>query len=235
MAATKETKIIDLSVIRTVITGFFFAGLGACMAFLFLATAALKPFQSVADFQDYLERIPDRQLLSGAYLKGGVSAGSIWQQKRGALLDGRSTQVELSADEINAWLAATFRQPSSTLKNNEKFGVLILPGLPNCFVDADLGLLINVPIKVAAFGSTNDCLLIIQGHFSLEPQVSFEVESMRVNHAAIPLQAGIGHYVMQMLLRAYSHTDEFVGFEKAWQRIDFVEIDKSVIRMELGR
>lgn len=83
MAATKETKIIDLSVIRTVITGFFFAGLGACMAFLFLATAALKPFQSVADFQDYLERIPDRQLLSGAYLKGGVSAGSIWQQKRG--------------------------------------------------------------------------------------------------------------------------------------------------------
>ena len=85
MAASKETKIIDLSVIGIVVTGFFFAGLGVCMAFLFLATVALKPYQSVADFQNYLERIPDRQLLSGAYLKGKVSAGSTWQQKRGAL------------------------------------------------------------------------------------------------------------------------------------------------------
>ena len=235
MAASKETKIIDLSVIGIVVTGFFFAGLGVCMAFLFLATVAFKPYQSVADFQNYLERIPDRQLLSGAYLKGKVSAGSTWQQKRGALLGGRSSQVELSADEINAWLAATFRQASTTLKNNEKFGVLILPGLPNCFVDAELGLLINVPFKVAAFGSTHECLLIIQGHFSSEPQVSFEVESMRVNHAVIPLQAGIGNYVMRMLLRAYSDTDEFADVEKAWQKVDFVEIDKSVIRMELGR
>ena len=58
---------------------------------------------------------------------------------------------------------------------------------------------------------------------------------MRVNHAVIPLQAGIGNYVMRMLLRAYSDTDEFADVEKAWQKVDFVEIDKSVIRMELTR
>ena len=166
MSAAKQLEEKDPSLAGVLLIGVILAGLGAFLGFLFLASVAPKSFKSVADLQNYLEKNPEPKLLDRSYFEGPRSSGRSWEQKRDALLNGSATTVELSAGEINAWMAAKFRKPSSAPTGEDDSGIMIIPGVPNFFIDATEGVFLNLPTEVTIYGSMNNCLIIAQGHFS---------------------------------------------------------------------
>jgi hypothetical protein len=186
----------------------------------------------VADLNAYLEKTPELQLLDRSYFKGPVSSSRSWEQKREVLLNGSATTVELTAGEINAWMSAKFRKPSAAAAGDEA-GIVILPGVPNFFIDAAAGFFLNLPTEVSIYGSTHDRIIIAQGSFSAGPQVQFQISALRVNDAAVPVIAGLGKQLLQALLQAYSQTDEFVACQQAWEKVESVELVADTMRLKL--
>jgi hypothetical protein len=237
MSATKQPEEKDSSLAGIVFIGIILAGLGAFLGFLFLASVAPTSYKSVAALQAHLEKNPAPKLLERSYFEGPISRDGSWEQKRDAFLNGSDTTVELSAGEINAWLSAKFRQPSSAAPagDEEEADILVLPGVPNCFIDADEGFFLNLPTEVTIYGSAHDCLIVAQGHFSAAPQAAFQLDALHANDAAIPLLGGLGDQLVGALLQAYSLTDEFVVFQEAWKKVESVELVADTIRLKLRK
>jgi hypothetical protein len=148
-------------------------------------------------------------------------------------LNGSATTVELTAGEINAWMSAKFRKPSAAAAAGDEAGIVILPGVPNFFIDAAAGFFLNLPTEVSIYGSTHDRIIIAQGSFSAGPQVQFQISALRVNDAAVPVIAGLGKQLLQALLQAYSQTDEFVACQQAWEKVESVELVADTMRLKL--
>ena len=130
-------------------------------------------------------------------------------------------------------MAAKFNKPSAARTDEDASGIVILPGVPNFFIDASAGVSLNLPTEVTIYGRTYHCLMIAPGHFSSGPQVEFQLDSLRVNAAAIPVLGGLGEQLLGALLQAYSQTDEFVAFQQAWQKVESVELVADSIRLKL--
>lgn len=233
MSATKTPKEEGPTLAGVFISAIIVALIGAFLGFLFLASESPTSFKSVADLKDHLEKNPDTKLLDVTYFDGPISRSRSWEQKREALLNGSATTVELSAGEINAWMSAKFRKPSAAPSDDDEAGIVILPGVPNFFIDASEGVFLNLPTEVTIYGDMHDCMMIAQGHFSEGSRVSFEMDSLRVNDAAIPVFGGLGKQVVETLLQAYSETDEFIAFQKAWEKVESVELVADTIRLKL--
>ncbi len=236
MSAAKQSEEKDPSLAGIIFIGVILASLGAFLGFLFLASVAPKSYKSAAELQDYLEKNPEPKLLEQSYFEGPISRSRSWEKKREVLLNGSDTMVELSAAEINAWMSAKFRQPSSSAPAGEKASdILILPGVPNFFIDAAEGVFLNLPTEVTIYGSAHDCLIVAQGHFAAGPQAVFQLDALRANDAAIPLLGGLGDQLVGALLQAYSQTDEFAAFQAAWQKVESVELVADTIRLKLRK
>ena len=233
MSAAKKQKEEGPSLSGVVVSAILLALIGAFLGFLLLASVPPKSFKSVADLNDYLEKNPEAKLLDVSYFEGPVSRDRSWEQKREALLNGSATTVELTAAEINAWMSAKFRKPSAAPAGEDEAGIVILPGVPNFFIDASEGVFLNLPTKVTIYGSAHDCMMIAQGHFSAGSQAEFQMDALRVNDAAIPVVGGLGGELVEALLQAYSQTDEFVAFQAAWKKVESVEVVADTIRLKL--
>lgn len=233
MSAAENIKEEGPSLASVVVSAVILAGIGAFLGFLLLVSVPPQSYKSVAALQDYLEKKTEPKLLDTSYFEGPVSRGRSWEQKREALLNGSDTTVELSAGEINAWMSAKFRQPRAAPKGEEETNILILPGVPNFFIDAAEGFFLNLPTEVTIYGSAHNCLMIAQGHFSAGPQVAFQMDALHLNDAAIPVLGGLGDQLVATLLQAYSQTDEFLAFQKAWQKVESVELVADTIRLKL--
>jgi hypothetical protein len=206
---------------------------GALSGFLCLASVPPIPFKSVADLNAYLELPTELKLLDRSYFEGPVSISRSWEQKREALLNGSATTVELTAGEINAWMSAKFRKPSAALAGEGATGIVILPGVPNFFIDASVGFFLNLPTEVTIYENAHNRMMIAQGHFSAGPQVQFQMSALRVNDAAVPVIAGLGKQLLQALLQAYAQTDEFVACQQAWEKVESVELVAGTMRLKL--
>jgi len=233
MSAAKTPKEEGPTLTGISVSAVLLAFVGALLGFLYLASVPPTSFKSVADLNAYLEKKPELKLLDVSYFEGPVSRSRSWEQKREALLNSGATTVELTAGEINAWMLAKFRQPSAASTAEDQTGIVIQPGVPNFFIDAAVGVFFNVPTEVSIYGSTHDRMMIAQGHFSAGPQVQFQISALRVNDAAIPVIAGLGKQLFQVLLQAYSETDEFVACQKAWEKVESVELVADTIRLKL--
>ena len=206
---------------------------GALLGFLFLASVPPMAFRSVADLNAYLEKKPELNLLDRSYFEGPVSSSRSWEQKREVLFNGSATTVELTAGELNAWMSAKFRKPSVVPAVGDKAGIMILPDVPNFFIDAAAGFILSLPTEVTVFGSSHDRIMIALGRFSAGPQVQFQISALRVNDAAIPMIAGLGKQLLQALLLAYSQTEEFIACQKAWEKVESVELVAGAMRLKL--
>jgi len=233
MSDTTNLEEKDASLGGVLFLGALLAVLGAFSGFLFLASVEPKSYKSVADLQTYLEKNTETKLLEASYFEGPVSRSRSWEQKRDALFNGSATTVELTSGEINAWMSAKFRQPSSSPKEDEAPDVLILPGVPNFFIDANEGFFLNLPTDVAIYGSEHNWMVVTQGHFSAGPQVEFQLDALHVNDAAIPVVGGLANQFFGALLQAYSETEEFVAFQNAWEKVESVELVGDTIRLKL--
>lgn len=230
MSAAKKVEDKEASLSGIILMGAIVAGIGAFLGFLFLASETPKSYKSVAELETYLKKNPDLELLDRSYFKGPVANGRSWEQKRDVLLNGSNTTVEFSAGEINAWMVAKFRQPKPESNGEGESGVTLIPGVPNCFIDATEGFFFNLPTKASVYGDLHDCTIVVAGHFSAGPLVTFEMDSIRVNNAAVPL---IGDQLVEALLSAYAKTDEFVAVQGAWQKVESVELVADSIRLKL--
>ena len=232
MSAAKIAKEEGPTLAGISVSAVLLALVGALLGVLYLASVPPTSFKSVADLNAYLEKTPELQLLDRSYFKGPVSSSRSWEQKREVLLNGSATTVELTAGEINAWMSAKFRKPSAAAAGDEA-GIVILPGVPNFFIDAAAGFFLNLPTEVSIYGSTHDRIIIAQGSFSAGPQVQFQISALRVNDAAVPVIAGLGKQLLQALLQAYSQTDEFVACQQAWEKVESVELVADTMRLKL--
>ncbi len=232
MSAAKIAKQEGPTLAGISVSAVLLALVGALLGVLYLASVPPTSFKSVADLNAYLEKTPELQLLDRSYFKGPVSSSRSWEQKREVLLNGSATTVELTAGEINAWMSAKFRKPSAAAAGDEA-GIVILPGVPNFFIDAAAGFFLNLPTEVSIYGSTHDRIIIAQGSFSAGPQVQFQISALRVNDAAVPVIAGLGKQLLQALLQAYSQTDEFVACQQAWEKVESVELVADTMRLKL--
>ncbi|MEZ7843186.1 MAG: hypothetical protein QMB33_03760 [Opitutales bacterium] len=232
MSAAKTAEQEGPTLAGISVSAVLLALVGALLGVLYLASVPPTSFKSVADLNAYLEKTPELQLLDRSYFKGPVSSSRSWEQKREVLLNGSATTVELTAGEINAWMSAKFRKPSAAAAGDEA-GIVILPGVPNFFIDAAAGFFLNLPTEVSIYGSTHDRIIIAQGSFSAGPQVQFQISALRVNDAAVPVIAGLGKQLLQALLQAYSQTDEFVACQQAWEKVESVELVADTMRLKL--
>lgn len=232
MSAAKTAEQEGPTLAGISVSAVLLALVGALLGVLYLASVPPTSFKSVADLNAYLEKTPELKLLDRSYFKGPVSSSRSWEQKREVLLNGSATTVELTAGEINAWMSAKFRKPSAAAAGDEA-GIVILPGVPNFFIDAATGFFLNLPTEVSIYGSTHDRIIIAQGSFSAGPQVQFQISALRVNDAAVPVIAGLGKQLLQALLQAYSQTDEFVACQQAWEKVESVELVADTMRLKL--
>lgn len=233
MSAAKTAKEEGPTLAGISVSAVLMALVGALSGFLCLASVLPTPLKSVADLNAYLEKTPEPKLLDRSYFKGPVLSSRSWEQKREVLLNGSATTVELTAGEINAWMSAKFRKPSAAPAAGDEAGIVILPGVPNFFIDAAAGFFLNLPTEVSIYGSTHDRIIIAQGSFSAGPQVQFQISALRVNDAAVPVIAGLGKQLLQALLQAYSQTDEFVACQQAWEKVESVELVADTMRLKL--
>ena len=233
MSAAKTLKEEGPTLAGISVSAILLAFVGALLGFLYLASVPPTSFKSVADLNAYLEKTPEPKLLDVSYFEGPVSRSRSWEQKREILLNGSANTVELTAGEINAWMSAKFRKPSAASAAEDEAGIVILPGVPNFFIDASAGVFFNLPTEVSIYGSTHERMVIAQGHFSTGPQVQFKMSTLRVNDAVIPVFAGLGKQLVQKLLQAYSETDEFVACQKAWEKVESVELVGDTMRWKL--
>ncbi len=233
MSTDKNTEEKDATLGGALLLGALVALIGALLGFMFLASVQPKAYKSVEELQAFLEKNSDPSLLQASYLEGPVSRSRGWEQKRDALLNGRERAVELSSAEINAWMASEFRQSGSPASEAEESGIMILPGVPNLFIDADEGFFLNVPADVSIYGSAHSWMVVAQGHFTDGLQVNFEVDVLHVNGAAIPVVGGLADRILAALFQAYSQTDEFIAFEKAWTKVESVELVEDTARLKL--
>ncbi|MFQ3225862.1 MAG: hypothetical protein ACI8Z5_002129 [Lentimonas sp.] len=231
MSAAENVEEKEDSLVGLFFLGVLMALLGAVLGFMFLASVEPKSYKSVADLQAYLEKNTETNLLEMSYFEGPISRSRSWEQKREALLNGSATSVELTSGEVNAWMAAKFRKSSSNPAGDK----VILPGVPNFFIDADEGFFLNLPTDVTIYGSAHKWMVVAQGHFSAGGQVEFQMDALHVNDAAIPVVGGLADHFVGALLQAYAETDEFIAFQEAWTTVESVELVGDTIRLKLRK
>lgn len=234
MSADKNTEEQDATLGGALFLAALVALLGAVLGFIFLASVPPKAYQSVEELQAFLEKSSESSLLDASYFEGPVARSRSWEQKRSALLEGSGVTVELSSAEINAWLASKFRQAAPPVsEEDEESSVMILPGVPNLFIDADAGFFLNIPADVSIYGSEHSWMVVAQGHFTDGLQVKFEVDALHVNGAAIPVVGGLAGRFLDALFQAYSQSEELIVFEKAWAKMESVELVEDTIHLNL--
>lgn len=217
----------DSSLLGVVFFAFLFAFIGALSGFLLLASIPLKSFESLAELEKFTENNSQISLLKGYCFKGPVTLTPDLIEKREAFLNGNNLTIELTDGEINAWITSEFSKPRSTFSLKDRPGVLILPDLPNFFINETVGITFRIPIEIVIYGKEHHHLMIVQGRFienEESPLIRFQTEVLSINDAKIPLFNGLSDRLMVDLLQPFLNTDEFIDFMKAWEKIDSIEI-----------
>ena len=233
MSVIEKSKNPSLFVV--VFFALLMALVGALSGFTLLASIPPKSFESIAKYESHLEKNPKHNLLDVHYFKGSKSPAGEWIQKREILLTASSATVTLTNSEINTWITNTFQKPKVSSSDKEKANILIVPGVPNLFIDATEGINFSMLLEIVIFGKQIDSLLIGKGYFSEENADEFQLSELRLNEATIPLSKKFRDDLLEFLSESFYENDEFVALKKAWEKVDSVELVEDGIRLNLDR
>lgn len=233
MSVNKKNKQKQCSAIGIACCALLLGLIGALSGFLLLASMPLQAFSSMIELQKFRDQTSKSRLLDATYFRDSVSRGRRWQQQREALLNGSTASVDLSAAELNAWMNATVRQSSTAPVKQGRLGGVVLPGVPNCFIDAKQGLYLNLPLQVAIYGIKFDYLIIARGQLVESSKSVFQLDALRVNAAVVPLPGDFGDWLVARCLQTYSASDGFIALQKAWQTVESIELVADRIRFKL--
>ena len=217
-----------------VCTASLLAWAGMLLAFSLLVSSPLKRYTSVKDRDVFFEHNAGAGLKPGElyYFEGAVARGREWQPKLAVFLNGTNTVLEVTAAEVNACIASMLRPPSRP-PAAESSTIMIVPKMPNLFVDENEGIFFSLPTEVSIFGSHHKLVVCARGHFSPGSEVTFTMEALYLNNAAIPVLGGLADRVVATLLKGYSESAEFIAFRQAWAKVESAEVVADTIRLKL--
>lgn len=237
MSVFQKKEKNDPLFIGIVLFAFLFAVAGAMSGFVLLALAPLKSFKTVAEQESFAENYPRVGLLNSYWFEGPVEATPDLARKRDRFLNSEDdATIEFSDGEINAWISTKFSKPRSTFLLKDRPGILILPDLPNFFIDESVGFTFRIPMEIIIYGKAYYNSMIVQGRFVEDPEssfVEFQIETLRINDARVPLTKEWCLQLLTNLLQPYLKTDEFIDLVEAWEEVDSVELVDNTIRLNL--
>jgi len=211
------------------------AFVGAVSGFLLLLSASPAPFDSVADYESAKEEsVGKPTLLDAYYYRGSEAEGDSWMAKRETLLTGSNTTVEFTDAELNAWITEIFSKLSTASTLEQKPDIYIAPGQPNFFIDPVEGLSFSLLLELFTFKKKHSCILICKGGFSGEDSTRFEPTSLRFNEAVVPSPVGLKTRLLSEVLETFGEIDELIELEKAWEKVESVELVENQIRINIG-
>jgi hypothetical protein len=206
--------------------------LGGLAGFLYLTAFPAKPFSSMREYEAARVEADSSELPKPSdafYIKGPTLASRSWEAKRRSLSETGPQAVTLSAGEINAWMDGRFSSVIPTA-NAKESKMLVVPGVPNFAVVEERGLYLNLPLTVVLFGSKYDCMLITLGTVS---ENGFEVSSVSLNGAAIPLPGLVGASILQSLAQAFQSTEDYGIVAAAFERAESVTMESGAVVFRL--
>ncbi len=217
------------------IVGLVMACAGAGLGGLFLASFPLRAIGSTDEAAAFSAEFEGAAPSPGQgyFLSGPEDRTRSWQRQLRALENATSgTEVAITHGQLNAWVAAKFRgaQPK---EGTEEANLLVVPGVPNFFIDPAVGLQISMPCEVTFFGKTFECLVVATGTFPSGAATQFQIERLRLNHARLPANLGIPRRVIDFLLQAYRPTEAYRQAESAWERVETVAIKENQLVLRL--
>lgn len=237
MSVFQKKEKSDPLFIGVVLFAFLFAIIGAISGFMLLAFAPSKSFETVAEQENFIKNYPRESLLNSYWFEGPVEATPDLAQKRDRFLNSEEdATIEFSDGEINAWISTEFSKPRATFLLKDRPGILILPDLPNFFIDESVGFTFRIPMEIIIYGKAYYNSMIVQGRFVEDPEsyfVEFQVETLRINDARIPLNKEWCLRLLTNLLQPYLKTDEFIDLLEAWEVVDSIELVDNTIRLNL--
>jgi hypothetical protein len=215
-------------------TAALFAWAGILLAFSLLVSTPLKRFTSVKDRDVFLEQNAGAGIKPGElyYFEGPVARGREWQQKLDVFLNGTDTVLEVTAAQVNACLASMLRPPSQPPAGASST-IMIVPKMPNLFVDENEGIFFSLPTEVSIFGSQHKLVVCARGHFSPGSEVTFTMEALYLNNAGIPVMGGLADRVVATVLQGYLQSAEFIALRQAWAQVESAELVADTIRLKL--
>ena len=234
MPAFEKTDAKDPSLLGVVFFALLFALIGSVSGFTLLASIRPEPFSSVAEFESEMEKNSEKRLLNAYYFKGPTSSLDNWVLKREILLNSNSTTVELTDAEINAWIAKKFDFVQTPLSQKKKLKLVIIPGLPNFFINTAEGIHFSMKLEVVIQGQIIRSQILGKGHFSGENPVGFQLSELRLNEASIPFPAKLSDRLLDLLVKSLNDNEEFIALKEAWQKVNSVEVIENGIRLSLN-
>ena len=224
------------SVLGACFYGLIMAGVGAFIGALYLASFPALGMSNQQEARKFIEGKEGEKIRPGevVYFKGlrSQTAGA-WEAKRVALFDGAAGSVDLSHMELNAWLGSKFLPAGATPASGAKPNLLIIPGVPNVYIDQAI-VYLSIPTELVMFGSSFDYTVISAVKIvEVDGVNQFQMVSVNVESAGVPLVGFLGKRIVETLLQAYSGTNEFTSMRDAWARVDSVEQTEGRVRLQL--
>ena len=207
--------------------------IGAFAGFRLLASIPPKPFESVADYESNTKEYSQPAFLDPHYYRGAESPLNDWVQKREIFLAASNASVELADAEINAWIASKFVKPRKPNYGDKRPSILLIPGLPNVFINASDGISFSLLLEVFVFEKPYSFILICKGKFSEEAPIRFEATSVRLNEALLPLSEEKKDRLLNAVLKPFYESDEFIALKEAWENVESVELIDNRICLNL--
>ncbi len=224
----------DPSIFGVIFYAVIMALIGALSGFVVLASISPESYGSIAEYESDLGENPEPTLLNPYYFEGFTSVKNSWGIKRQILLTANETTLELTDAEINAWLTEKFGYLKIPFSGEGKSKIAIVPGLPNVFIGKTECIHFHIPLEVLIMDRKIDHFLLIgKGYFSDGDPTKFNLSSLSLNAAAIPLVEKIGAYLVDTLLESIYQDDEFITVKEAWGKVSSLEVIEDGIRLKI--
>ena len=204
--------------------GFLIAILGVVLGFLYMVSFEPAVIKTSGELESFKAELAERAVRPGDYYLMQAPAVTVkpWDGKRLALLYGRTGEMTLSHSEINAWLASKF-QPSPAPNGANIPNTIIIPGVPNLY----FGLYrthLNLPTEFIVYGKSFKRTISMLVELSKsDDSINCEVMALNIGNARVPFVNLLGEPIFNILLEAYSGSEEFVAMKAALANVESID------------
>jgi hypothetical protein len=210
------------------------AVLGAIIGIIYMTSFPALAMASPQEVTKFIEGKEGAPVRPGEvfFFKGPIMRTTAWEATRTALLEGSDKTVDLTHAELNGWLSAKFK-PGAAPTGEDSSGILIMPGVPNIYIDADV-IHFSIPADLTIIGTRYACTVLGTGRIADVGNVlQFEIETVHIDSAKVPYVGLLGIRIVDTLLKAYSSSAEFIAMQDAWSRVESFEQSRGVVRLQL--
>lgn len=199
---------------------------GAFGGFLFLAASPVQTFTRVANFEEFEEERADRapRPRDIYYFRGDRDRNPGWEAKRDEVLRGNPDLVTFTHEELNAWITSRFEPGRASDAGESSRNVLIIPGLPNVFIQDEEMLHFSIPVELRVFDWETEGTVFGRASFRENGTPDLMVRRLYLSGAPLPGISWLEDRVIGLLTRGLGESEEFAAIREAWNEVETVEM-----------